>query len=360
MKKLLVDLLKIPSISSDIKQLHKIVDYVENYFKWTNTIIERFEFNDKPSIVVKNFEWKKADIVLNGHLDVVPASEEKQFEPIEKDGRLYARWAWDMKAGDTIIIKLMKDLLDNNFQNKKISLILTSDEEVGWFNGVEKIVELWYTWNIVLIPDSGSKSKIVYAEKWIIQLTTEFSGVSCHASRPWFGENAIDNMFKFYSLLKNYIQNDSKLYGLKEHWSSSVSLNLVEGGKATNMLADRVQAKFDIRFTEEFKLDNLVKQIKNFLFKTNWELKNILTGDLIYNDPSNHLIQKYLQIAKKYVNDANLIKEHWNSDGRFFAKTGSVILFHRPSCWNLHWKREYVVLGDLNIIYKIYKEFILS
>jgi acetylornithine deacetylase/succinyl-diaminopimelate desuccinylase-like protein len=55
-KKILNDLIKIPSVSSDIEQLHKIVDYVENYFKSTNAIIERFEFNNKPSIVIKNFE----------------------------------------------------------------------------------------------------------------------------------------------------------------------------------------------------------------------------------------------------------------------------------------------------------------
>ena len=58
-KSLLVDLVKIPSVSTDIDQLHKIVDYVENYFSGTNAIIERFEFNKKPSIVIKNFEWKK-------------------------------------------------------------------------------------------------------------------------------------------------------------------------------------------------------------------------------------------------------------------------------------------------------------
>jgi acetylornithine deacetylase/succinyl-diaminopimelate desuccinylase-like protein len=55
MKELLTDLLKIPSVSSDIEQLYKIVDYVENYFKDTNAIIERFEFNNKPSIIIKNF-----------------------------------------------------------------------------------------------------------------------------------------------------------------------------------------------------------------------------------------------------------------------------------------------------------------
>ena len=359
-KSLLVDLVKIPSVSTDIDQLHKIVDYVENYFSGTNAIIERFEFNKKPSIVIKNFEWKKADIVLNWHLDVVPPSEENQFEPVEKDGKLYARGAGDMKVGDAIIMKLMKDLLNDNFRKKKISLILTTDEEVGGFDGVEKLVKNWYTWDVVLIPDSGSLSRIIYAEKWIIHLTIEFNWVSCHASRPWFGESAVDNMIKFYSLLRNYIQDDKKLYGSKEHWGNSVSLNVVSGWKTTNVIPDKVEAKFDIRFTEEFNLEKLLWQIKKFLLRTNGELKWLLTWGLIYTDPSDFHIQKYLSIAKKYVPEAELSKEHGNSDGRFFAKTWSVVLFHKPTCGNLHWKREYVVLKELEVVYNIYRDFVYS
>jgi len=360
MKQLLIDLLKIHSVSSDINKLHEIVNYVENYFKGTNTFIEKFEFNNKPSIVIKNFEWKKADIVLNWHLDVVPPSEDNQFAPIEKDGKLYARWAGDMKAGDAIMIKLMKDLLLNKYNKKKISLILTTDEEVGSFDWAEKLTDLWYLWDVVLIPDGGSLEKIVYAEKWIIHLDLEFYGLSAHASRPWLGENAIDNMIKFYNLLRNYIQNDKKLFQTKDHWWSSVNLNIVNWWAATNVLPDKVNAKIDIRITEEINQQEILQLINKFLEVTNWELKNILVGDLLYTDPSNKHIQRYLEITKKYVNEANLVKEHWWSDGRFFSKHGCVVILHKPRSWNLHGKKEFVVLEDLDTIYNIYKDFILS
>jgi acetylornithine deacetylase/succinyl-diaminopimelate desuccinylase-like protein len=47
---------------------------------------------------VKNFEGKEADIILNGHIDVVPISEDGQFDPKEIDGKIYARGSGDMKA----------------------------------------------------------------------------------------------------------------------------------------------------------------------------------------------------------------------------------------------------------------------
>ena len=326
-KELLVELVKIPSVSSDIKQLRKIVNFVENYFKDTKAIIERYEFNQKPSIVIKNFEWKHADIILNWHLDVVPPSEEWQFDPYEKDGKLYGRWAGDMKSWDAIIMKLMKDLLNQNFKEKKIALILTTDEEVGGFDGVNKIVnEVWYSGDIVLIPDSGSFNKIVYAEKWILHLHLKFTWLSCHASRPWLWINAIENMFKFYQLLKNYIVDDRKLYAKEDHWGSSVSLNVVKWWVATNVLPDYAEAKIDIRFTEEFTLSRIQEVVKLFLAQTNWEIINEIYWHVLYTNPSHPIVQKYLSVAKKYNDSVFLSKAHWGSDWRFFAKKWSVVL----------------------------------
>jgi acetylornithine deacetylase/succinyl-diaminopimelate desuccinylase-like protein len=56
-KKVLVDLVKIPSVSSDIEKLNEIVNYVENYFvDIPNFFIKKFEFNNKPSLVISNFD----------------------------------------------------------------------------------------------------------------------------------------------------------------------------------------------------------------------------------------------------------------------------------------------------------------
>ena len=360
-KELLIELIKIPSVSSDIEQLHKIVDFVENYFKDTNWIIERYEFNQKPSIVIKNFEWKHADIILNWHLDVVPPSEEGQFEPYEKDGKLYGRWAWDMKSWDAIMMKLMKDLLSQNFKDKKIALILTTDEEVGGFDGAAKIVDqVGYNWDFVLIPDGWNAKEIIYAEKGIIHLTVKFYWVSSHASRPWLGENAIDNLFKFYQILKNYIENPKKIYRQKDHWGGTVFLNIVNWGKAVNMLADEVEGKIDIRFTEEFNLKELVNFIKKAVIYNNGEVKNIIVWDRLYSDPSHPLVQKYLSIAKKTYPEVSLTKYHSACDGRFFSKDGNVVLLHRPNFANAHWKKEYVVIDDLEKIYKVFYDFVTT
>ena len=45
-----------------------------------------------------------------------------------------------MKAGVAIMIQLMKELLRDHSTNKKVMLMLTSDEEVSGEDGVEYLV----------------------------------------------------------------------------------------------------------------------------------------------------------------------------------------------------------------------------
>ena len=354
------DLIKIPSISNDIPKLHEIVNFVKSYFEgiW---YIKEYIFNNKPSIIISNFEWKQADVVLNWHLDVVPPSEENQFNPTIKDGKLYGRGAWDMKSWVAIMMVLMRSLLKKWFSKKKVSLILTTDEEVGGFDWVWKLVELWYGWEIVLIPDGWSLKEIVHAEKGIIHLTVRFKGRSCHSSRPWLWENAIDKAIKFYQALRLYLQDDRKLYFTETHRWTSVNLNIINWGIATNVIPDQVEAEFDIRFTEEFNKDEILQFVRRIADRFDWDMENILVWNLLYTDVNDILIQNYYSIAKKIIwEDVIFVKEHGASDWKFFVKKSCKVILHRPTCWNLHWKREWVKIDDFDKIYKCYEEFILS
>ncbi len=361
LKDILIDLVKIPSVSSDISALHQIIAYVESIFdNIPNIYIQKLIFNDKPSLIISNTDQKWVDVVLNGHLDVVPPSEDNQFQPYEKDGKLYARWAGDMKAWDAIMIKLIYDLLKDWFDKKKISLILTTDEEVGWFDWVGKLVEMWYWWDVVLIPDAWSLQEIIFAEKGVIHLEIQFNGRSAHSSRPWLGENAIDNMIRFYQILKSYLEEENVLYMTENRWSSTVNLTMVDGWIWWNIIPDKVKGVFNIRFTEKYVSEEILWFVHKLLERFNWEIKKSLVWEILHTDPNNKFVKKYFEIAKANIENVTLKKEHGASDGRFFASKGSVVILHRPTCGNIHWKRERVLLDDLKKIYDVYKGFIVD
>jgi len=90
--RILDNLLRIPSVSTDIPELERVISYIEGYFaEYENAVVNKYTFNEKPCIIIQNFDGMQADKILNGHLDVVPPSEEGQFDPFEKDGKIYAR-----------------------------------------------------------------------------------------------------------------------------------------------------------------------------------------------------------------------------------------------------------------------------
>lgn len=358
---LLDALIRIPSVSSDIEKLNEITDFVEAEFsEYKNAHIQRYIFNEKPSIVIQNFEGFEADIIMNGHLDIVPPSEENQFEPIHKDGKIYGRGAGDMKAGDAIMITIMKEIFENNFTDKKISLILTCDEEIWGEDGAKEIVELWYTasqW--VLVPDSGSTNEVVIAEKWIFDLEVLVHWKWGHSSRPWLSDNAIDKTYALYQELRTYIQDEEKLAS-SDHWSSTVSLTKIESWTANNVIPETTKALFDIRITEDFQdVIAFEKNLRTICAKYDAEILDIFHAELVYTDPNNTFIQEYMRTYEKILwKKPDIKKEHGASDGRFFASKGMPLILHRPSCENIHGKQENVEIESIEKIYDIYRNFI--
>lgn len=358
-------LIIIESESENIEKLNKIITFVENYIKEnvknTDFLVERKEFNSKPSLIIKNFDWKDADIILNWHLDVVNVNDIAQFNPYEEDWKLYWRGAWDMKSWCAIIIELMIELLSLWYKSKKIMLILNSDEEVWGFDWVAKIVEEGYKWDVVLIPDGWSLKKIIYKEKWVFVFWFKIHWKSCHSATPWRWDNAIEKAYKFYKELKTKLENEKVIYSAWNKWWETVVLAKLNAWKWDNMVPDIAEGSINIRFTESYLKKEIEEIIIWLLKKNDWEIIFSWWWEVMYTPEDDSRLQDYLIIAKnKWLEHTKLTIEHWASDWRFFSEKGSVVIIQRPTCKNIHWKEEYVIIDDFEKIYNIYKEFIVN
>ncbi len=103
------------------------------------------------------------------HLDVVPTGDgwsHPPFSPIIKDGKIYARGASDDK-GPTMAayfaLKLLKEL--NIVPNKRVRVILGTDEETGW-RGIEEYFKTEQMPDLGFAPDASFP--LIYAEKGIL------------------------------------------------------------------------------------------------------------------------------------------------------------------------------------------------
>lgn len=116
---------------------------------------------------------------LFGHMDVVPAGDgwdTDPYDPVIKDGKLYARGSSDDK-GPTIAayygMKIIKDL--NLPLSKKIRFVVGSDEESGWG-------DMDHYFQYETAPDFGfspdAEFPIINGEKGNVSMKVQFAGTN--------------------------------------------------------------------------------------------------------------------------------------------------------------------------------------
>ena len=140
-KKDLLNLLKYKTIKENFNEINELIGYVKKELKDYN--IKEMKIGEYNNLVISNTEDKNLDIIFCGHIDVVPCDN---YEYYEKDGKVFGRGTFDMKGQ----VASMMSLLKFNNTNKKIALILTSDEEIGGYC-CKKIMED-YNSSLAVIP----------------------------------------------------------------------------------------------------------------------------------------------------------------------------------------------------------------
>ena len=359
LQKLLSDLIKLKTVTGNREEIKKLYDYIENLFSKDIFDISYYEHKGVLSQVIsfKGVNWKKAKILLNGHVDVVPA-DDKEFVPRVEKEKIYGRGTADMKGGVVAMILALLRMADMG-QKSDCALLLTSDEEIGGENGVGYLVKKEKLQpKFVLIADGPCQDelKITLKEKGILWLEIKTTGKASHAARPWLGQNALHILFEA-------IDNVRELVGKKEKdaWVSSAVTSRVETNNSTvNAVPSDARALIDIRFTEELAKtpDELLKKIQKIMPK-NAEAKKIASGSILFTDKNHPYILK-LQKVMKNISGGKIPFGfgHGGSDGRYFSgkKIPTVLIGSLGGNW--HAANEWVDLNSVDFLEKSLFNFI--
>lgn len=347
-------LIKIESVKTRPENLDRVIGFCQDYFSGRNFVIKRFEKNKKPSLVVTFENTKSPEVFMAGHLDVVEA-EKEQFRPEVKRGRLCGRGSADMKGADAVMMLLMKNL--SKLKGKpSLGLILTTDEEIGGFDGARYLLEdKGYSCKVAFVPDGGRNFKIITSEKGIMHLKISAKGKSAHASSPWKGENALDKLINAYENLRKEFPNPK---GPKD-WRISLNLGKMQGGDATNKVADWGEAFIDMRYPETYTKEQILKKINGLI--GDLKLEVITSGFPFHTDRDNPYIQRYHEIAEKTLKrKVSFDRSPAASDARFFSPKRIPVILTEPMGGGVHGKNEWVDIKGLEKLYQILEEFVLN
>ncbi len=137
----LIDLLRIPSISADEKyaaDVNRTAAFVsEQLTKAGADNVEVIATKGYPVVYgEKIVDPKLPTVLVYGHYDVQPADpldlwNSPPFEPVVKDGNIYARGACDDKGQMYMHVKAFEMMMKNNCLTCNVKFMIEGEEEVG-------------------------------------------------------------------------------------------------------------------------------------------------------------------------------------------------------------------------------------
>ncbi len=197
-------------------------------------------------------------VVLSGHTDVVPVDgqpwDTDPWEVIEKDDKLYGRGTADMKSFSAIGLSLIPEMLAAGLK-RPIHFALSYDEEVGLLGApsmIQEIKELIPTPAAVIVGEP-TDMQVVDGQKGIAVFRTEITGHEAHSSQPHRGASAIMAAGKL--IAKITAMMEQRKIAAPEVSSfmppyTTLSVGVIEGGTAANILARRCGFTWDVRSIE--------------------------------------------------------------------------------------------------------------
>lgn len=342
-------LIYIKSTEENPKQLGEALDLVLNELK--DFKIERFERNGVKSALVYNSKTrpKKFRILFNVHLDVIPAKD-KQFKPKIIGSKLYGAGSMDMKANASCIILAFKEMA--NKINYPLGIQLTTDEEIGGFNGTRYQIQKGVRADFV-IASEPTNFDIVHQAKGVLQIKISTKGNTAHGAYPWKGENAILKMNKFIGDLVKKLPNPKK-----EKWATTINVSKISTtNQAFNKIPDDCYVLLDIRYIKEDQ-KKILNKIKSILPK-DFKLQILATGPAVLTSIKDKNIVKLKKIiAKNYKNNSALRGAHGTSDVSHFAKINCPGIEFGPIGGGIGSDKEWVSIPSLDTYYKIIKSFL--
>ncbi|MBB6459646.1 dipeptidase [Flammeovirga kamogawensis] len=163
----LFDLLKIPSVSTDVEYQPDIKKAAAFIAHQLNEIgadkVEICQTAGNPVVYgEKIIDPKLPTVMVYGHYDVQPADpielwDSPPFEPTIKNGNIYARGASDDKGQMYMHIKAFESMMKNNTLTCNVKFMIEGEEEIGSVNLGDFIKERKadLSADVILISDTG-------------------------------------------------------------------------------------------------------------------------------------------------------------------------------------------------------------
>lgn len=320
----------------------------------------RLEKDGFESLVALPQGCERPEVLLCGHLDVVEHPGEEPYDSELRDGRICGPGTGDMKGQLAILVQLARHFWGGPTP-LPVGLVISSDEERGGESGVKYLVEeAGLVGGIALIPDGGSLTDVIVAEKGILHLRLTATGRAAHAARPWLGRNAAESLLEglrrvqaeiFDPLRPARVDPDD----LDTHWFPTCSVTMLETtNDSRNRIPDSASAVLDVRFPAPGTVAEYRERIAQTLGE-GISTEILVAAEPTLLDPDPLFLEK---IAEVTGGAPRLVRACGGSDARFFHQRGIPVVLSRPRVGNLHGRDEWIDVESMLDYFEICRLYV--
>lgn len=354
---------------------------LETILKGAGFRVDRVTFQDMDTPDVENLFASIGSgaphFVFAGHTDVVPAGDESSwrygpFDGTISNGILYGRGAVDMKGGIASFVAAALAFVEEcgtDFGGT-ISFLITGDEEGPAINGTVKLLE-WakeqgHQFDACIVGEPTNPETlgdaIKVGRRGSLSGIVTVTGVQGHAAYPHLANNPIPGLTRLMTAL-NTLKLDE---GNDRFQPSNLEIVTVDvGNTAFNVIPERAEFRFNIRFNDTWSLDSLKGKILSTL--ENVDLGDVKMDIAFKRDGSESFLTRdealvaalSAAVETETGRHPELSTGGGTSDARFIKNYCPVVEFGLVG-QTMHKVDECVATEDLDRLAAIYQRFLAS
>jgi len=305
-------------------------------------------------------------VMVASHLDTVPVDNMKidPFDPVLEGGRLYGRGSCDTKAGMAALLAALERVLARGSLARNLVIVGQADEETGDSIGVSDVLAhlegSTVDWSIATEPTG---LRIVNAHKGTAMARLEAHGVACHSSEPARGKNAIVGLAHAIVALEGFAAELSRSHVHAGLGPATLSIGLVGGGQAPNIVPDRAWLCLDRRTLPGDTSQSITRELNDALARAG--VNGVQVAELrmgkepLYLAPEHAAFRTCQRALERCGVDTGPASVAFGTDAGLFARSGIPSLVLGPgSIQQAHTEAEYVDVDQLERMVGVYEQIL--
>lgn len=369
--RLLSDLVAIPSLNPMGRGRtgpeygeQAIADYVLAYLKKHSIDAElQPHVPGRPNVLASISSGARQTLLLEAHLDTVHVDSMTidPFNPLIRDGKLFGRGSCDTKGSVASFLQAAVDAVNSGKKRRfNILLLFVSDEEYR-FTGAHHAARKGIAADFG-IAGEPTRLRIVRTHKGVTRWKIVTRGVAAHSAYPERGKNAIYAMSKIVGRLEEYTQELSASQPHPVLGTPSLSVGVIEGGQAVNIVPDRCWIEIDRRTLPTETAESVLQPVRAVLGGLpDWEMHephlSVAGMEVAENAP---VVRELSRNIGEVCGSSIIEGAQYATDAGIFNAAGiPTVVFGPGDIAQAHTDSEYIELAQLHQAVEIIRKVLV-